>query len=195
MPKIQIQTTESEGWKPLPKGTYDWMIDSAQQTMSSNNNPQLKLAIHLLNHPQYGEKKGAMFLPMVPSASFRLVELLDATGVDSEEIEIPKGSQQDDKGNDLKSTISFDTDDLVGATFRSDCDIQEYNGKDQQRYNNLRPIEATPRPQGVQPQAQPQTAPANGGTQAQPQGQPAPQQTQVPGTEQPMQRRRRVVQA
>jgi hypothetical protein len=146
MPKIHVTMTESEGWKPLPKATYDFIIDSVEEGTSKQNKRQLRLKTHVIGHPQYEGKKSMVFLSMVPAAAFRVSEMLDATGVDVEEIELPKGQEQDEEGNDIKFHLSFDTDDLVGATFRSDVDVEEYNGKDQNRFNNVRPVEAAPRP-------------------------------------------------
>lgn len=157
MPKIEVKMTESEGWKPLPKGTYEFIIDSVVETLSSKNNPQLKITMHVMNHPQYSDKKSTMFLPMVPKAAFRVSELIDATEIDCDETELT--GEKDDEGNDIKFNLSFDTDDLVGATFKADVDQHEYNGKDQQDFNNLRPIKDVERPAGAQ-QQQRSTQPA-----------------------------------
>jgi hypothetical protein len=141
MPKIQVSMTDSEGWKPLPKGTYNFMIDSSTQTVSSNSNPQLKLMCHVIHHPQHESKKSTLFLPMVPRAAWRVREILDATGIEAEEVELPKGSKQDEEGSDIKYELSFDTEDLVGASFTADVTIEMYNGKEQNRFNEIRPFE------------------------------------------------------
>jgi hypothetical protein len=184
MPKIEVKMTESEGWKPLPKGTYEFIIDNVVETLSSKNNPQLKITMHVMNHPQYSDKKSTMFLPMVPKAAFRVSELIDATEIDCDETELT--GEQDEDGNDIKFNLSFDTDDLVGATFKADVDAHLYNGKDQQDFNNLRPIKDKERPAAAQQQQQQRsTQPAQGEAAA------ANNAGAAPGTV----RRRRVVNA
>jgi hypothetical protein len=160
MPKIEVKMTESEGWKPLPKGTYECIIDNVVETLSSKNNPQLKITGHVMNHPQYNDKKITLFLPMVPKAAFRVSELIDATEIDCDEQELT--GEKDDEGNDIKFNLSFDTDDLVGATFKADVEVREYNGKDSNDFRNLRPIKDKERPATATQPQQRSTQPAQG---------------------------------
>jgi hypothetical protein len=153
MPKVQVAMTDSDGWKPLPKGTYTFIIDGAEQTLSSKNNAQLKVKAHVTQHPQYNDKISTIWLPMTARSVFRVEELLEATGAEFEKVDAAPG-QKDADGYDIKFDLTFDTDDLVGMYFLADVDVEEYNGKDQNRFKNFRPLE------GVK------TAPANGGAAA-----------------------------
>jgi hypothetical protein len=184
MPKVQVSMTDSEGWKPLPKGTYVFIVDGAEQTLSSKQKPQLKVKCHVTQHPQYNDKVATLFLPMTSRAAFRVEDLLEATGAEYEKTDAAPG-QKDEDGYDLKFDLTFDTEDLVGMYFVADVDVEEYNGKEQNRYNNLRPLEGTPT----------KSAPANGGAAAENKAAGAPAGATQGGAPAggDVQRRRRVV--
>ncbi len=155
MPKVQVSMTDSEGWKPLPKGTYTFVIDGAEQTLSSKQKAQLKVKCHVVQHPQYNDKQSVVWLPMTSRSAFRVEEMLEATGIDFDKTDAAPG-QKDEDGYDLKYDLSFDTEDLVGMFFVADVDVEEYNGKDQNRFSKIRALEATST----------KSAPANGGAAA-----------------------------
>lgn len=179
MPKIVYTGEETDGWQPLPKGTYKFQIDDVEMTTSSKDNQQLKVMMHVVDGPHDG-KKATDWYVLVPKAMWRIESLLDASGIDYEHSEA--GVSQE-TGKPMH-TFEFDYDDLIGTMIVADVETGEYNGKPKNNFTEVRaPDDGTQQQPPGAPAAAPAPAPA---PQPQQQAAPAPQ----PGT----QRRRRRVQ-
>lgn len=154
MPRVQMTGKQSEGWQPLPKGTFIFQIDAMDEGASKNTqNPQYKMSIHVVGGDHDG-KKATDFLPLSDKAIWRWVDLIDATGI-GEVIEL---QEIDPESGKPKITIDVDTDEFIGALFKADVTIDEYpagSGKMQNRFNQIRPAQDQP--------AQAAAAPASAG--------------------------------
>jgi len=170
MPRLKFRGSESEGWSPLPAGTYNIQIDDIEETTSRNNNPQVKVAGHVMDGP-HGSKKVTIWYAITDKSGWKLKRLLDACGVDYTEEETDEVT---DKGKPVFD-MDVELDDLVGCAFQCDVSIEEYNGKDQNRFNDERSIDGAEASKGDNGAQEQKAAPA-----------PAQQQQQSGG------RRRRV---
>ena len=107
------------GWTPLPEGTYDFRIIEAEQGVSSNKNPQLRVKLEVLDGPRSGDKTNTWY-SLLPQSGWKLRRLIDALEIDYQ----VEGKDAD--GNEL---ISFDDEELVQRCVRMDVKQREYNGK------------------------------------------------------------------
>lgn len=152
MPRVQMQGKQSEGWQPLPKGTYIFQIDAMTESTSKNTqNAQFKMEMHVAGGDHDG-KKATDFLPMSDKAIWRWVDLLDATGIG----EITELQEIDPESGKPKIAIDVDTDELVGAMFKADVTLEEYpkdSGKMQNRFNQIRPVQDAPAESAAAPAA------------------------------------------
>jgi hypothetical protein len=170
MPVISARASQGDGkWKPLPNGTYDFTIDAVKERVSGAGNQMLHLETHVAGGEFQGKKAG-QFYTLVDKAGWRLKLLLDATGVDYNEV--PLDGVVDDDGRPV-TELQFDTDDLVGKTFTADVTIRKDNkGEDQNAFNNERCVgEDKPRSQQEREQPAAQAA----ATTTKPAAQPAQQ--------------------
>lgn len=168
MPRLKWRGSDSSGWSPLPAGTYNFVIDDFEETTSSNNNPQLKLSGHVMDGP-HKDKKITDWFVLTDNAGWKLKQLCEAAGVDFVEEET---DQVTDKGKPIFD-LDVELDDLVGCAYIADCRVDEYNGRENNKFENYRSMD------GAQKEA------AQGG------GQQQPQQSQQQGGQR-QQRRRRV---
>jgi hypothetical protein len=162
MPVVEFKASEGKGWSPLPEGTYTLQISSCDPTkVSSNQNPQMMVEAVVVGGDHDG-KKCTLWYPLMPKAAWRTRNLLEATGTDFEESE---SSEVGEDGKPLLS-YSFDSDDLIGASFVCDVDQREYKGKVNNDFQNERPVEgsqaaaAAAAPKAAQAAAAPAAAPA-----------------------------------
>lgn len=138
MPRLKFRGSESEGWQPLPAATYNFQIDSVEETTSRNNNPQVKVAAHVMDGP-HGTKKVTIWYALTEKSGWKFKQLLDACGVEYTEEET---GEVTDTGKPVFD-MDVELDDLAGCAFQADVTTEEYNGKDQNRFNNERPIDGS----------------------------------------------------
>lgn len=162
MPRIAVRRTEGEGWQPLPRGTYDITIESVKEEVSQSGNAQLKVDGSVADGPHAGKKAG-IYYSLLQQAGWKLKLLLDAAGVEYDEVDT---GELNDKGKPV-TEMQFDTDDLVGRTFR--CDVTEgvnpTSGKPKNDFMDERSIDGAapaptpaPAPRAPQPAARPAAA-------------------------------------
>lgn len=172
MPRIAFEAGESKGWSPLPKGTYDIRIDSIEETLSKQKEtPSLRVSGHV-EGGQYDQKEVTIFYPIVPTAGWRMKNLLDASGIDYNGV----ASANTDKDGKPLMTYNFESDDLIECLIRFDVSVRMYNEKPQNDFQNERSLDAgangaaeaaapAPAPAAA-PAPAPAPAPATAGTQA-----------------------------
>jgi hypothetical protein len=138
--------TGGSGWTPLPAGDTVFQIDNVEQTVSSNNNAQLKFSMHVAEGPHTGAKATTWY-SLLPQAAFRLESLLNAALDESAYDRVDTGEVQvrGDKEEPIYA-FDFDTDDLIGAQVIFDVTVGEYNGKPKNEFNSPRPVGAAPAP-------------------------------------------------
>jgi len=110
-------------WKPLPEGTYDFQILEVEEKTSSKGNPQLYISTEVVGG-EFSGKKCGMYFAATENATWRIVQLLEATGVAFEQA-----------GTDL----DFDENDLIGSYFQANAGIREYNGKKNNDFSKFEP--------------------------------------------------------
>lgn len=140
-------------WKPLPEGTYDFQILEVEEKTSSKGNPQLYISTEVVGG-EFSGKKAGMYFAATENATWRIVQLLDATGV-----------TYDLQGTDL----DFDENDLIGAYFQANAGIREYNGKKNNDFSKFEPS-ALSAGSADEPadEPEPELAPAKAATKAAP---------------------------
>lgn len=139
MPKIRVEGYDSEGWRPLPNGTYMFMIDGYEEAVSSNQNPQLKVNVHVVDG-EFDGKKATLWYVLMAKTLWKIRGLCDATGIEYESENT--GRQDPETGKDL-ITLDFEADDLVGCVFVADVTEGEYQGNAKNNFNNERPVEGS----------------------------------------------------
>lgn len=140
MPKLKFKGKQSQEWKPLPDGTYDLMIDSIEQTTSQKGNAQLKVSAHV-EGGSHDEKKVTLWFSLVPQAMWKMLDILDATGVDYTADEI---DEVDPETGKPLIELEFDSDDLPGAMFTVDAKQSTDNkGRPNNNFSNERPVEGS----------------------------------------------------
>lgn len=129
MPKLSFTASESEGWKPLPAGTYAIMFDSVQMGASSGGHPQMRLNGHV-DGGNHDGKKVTIFYVIMAQTGWKLKDLLFAAGVSYEETDTGEVNDED------KPIMSyeFDPDDLPGQVVEYDVKMREYQGKEQNNF-------------------------------------------------------------
>ena len=179
MPRIAFEAGENKGWQPLPKGTYDFRIDEVTETLSKQKEtPTVMVKTHVEGGP-HDQKEATIFYPLAPGAGFRLKNLLDAAGVDYEEV----ASTNVDKDGKPLTGYNFDSDNLIDCVVRVDVTVGEWNGKPKNEFSNERSLDAGGN--GAAAAAAPATAPAAAAT--------APVAAAAAGAPAPAQARRRRV--
>lgn len=148
MPRIEFSAVEGGGWKPLPTATYDIMIDAVEPGLSKKQKAQIKVSGHVVDGPKDG-KKVTLWYGYEDGGGWKLQALLDAAGVDYESEDT---GEVDDEGRPVKA-LAFDSDDLPGATVRYDVEAAVYEGKDVNRFNKERAIEAVEKKAVAKPTA------------------------------------------
>lgn len=141
MPQITVRSTQGSGgdWTPLPKGTYDLTINSIKERTSGSGNPNLQVECSVADGPHAG-KTANVWKSLVPKSGWALKALLDACGVNYNEQPI---DEIDEESGKPLTELQFDTDELVGKTFTCDAVISEFEGKENNRFNNERPVGMT----------------------------------------------------
>ncbi len=135
MPRISFKSEDSEGgWEPLPDGTYNLIIDAVEEKMSTKGNRQLMVTAHVSEGPHDG-KKCTIWYAMTLKSGWKMEMLLEAAGVEWEKTETAETNP--DTGKPLNE-LNFDTDDLPGCEIVVDATVQNYQGKDQQRFSDER---------------------------------------------------------
>ena len=171
MPRISFEASEGSGWEPLPKGTYDIRIDDVTEGLSKQKEtPSLIVKGHV-EGGSYDQKEVTIFYPLVRGAGFRVKNLIDAAGIDFEEVET---GEVNDKGKPVTS-YNFDSDNLVNCLVRFDVTVREYpqdSGKMQNDFTKERSPDATAAQPPSQQNGGQQTAPAARATQPASAGQP-----------------------
>lgn len=112
MPQIQFGAEQGD-YVPLPEGEYDQQIDSAEQGVSGNQNPNLKVKT-LIVGGKFDGRKVTHFFSLLPKAGFRIKMLLDSTGT----------PYKTETGEDGKPRYAFDTDDLAGRYFTASATVR-----------------------------------------------------------------------
>ena len=140
MPKITMTGTQSVGgdWVPLPAADYNLQIDAAESgTSKGSGAPQLRVNTHVVDGP-FAEKKAMLFYSLKPNSIWKVKALLVATGIEfiSEELD-----EVDPETNKPLETITFDSDDLIGCSFRVTVSQRDYQGKMQNDFNKERALE------------------------------------------------------
>lgn len=143
MGRIQVTASQSfAAWQPLPNGDYEFQFDEVTEGMTSHNNPQLKIKMSVMTGPHAG--KTCMHFVVITEKSGGFVkELVEATGVEYEQEETEEINEEDGKPF---LNIAFDSDDLIGKTAMAKCRLTEYEGKEQNKFTNFRPIQAAESP-------------------------------------------------
>ena len=142
MPKLSVRgknPADGGGWKPLPSGTYDIQIDKIEETTSKNNNPQLKMAAHVVDGP-HDQKKVTLWYSLVENALWKLEALCEAAGIDYSCEELDETDPE--TGKPLVE-FELDTDDLIGCIVTYDVTEYKHQGKEQNRFENERAPEGS----------------------------------------------------
>lgn len=136
MPKISFKGSEAgEGWSPLPQGDYVLQVEDVAETMSSNNNEQLKVSCIVVEGNNEGQKC-TLWFPLMAKAGFRLRGFVEAAIPDK--CEISETDEETERGDKL-AEIDFDTDDLIGAQVLCTATIRnDNNGNPQNDFKNFR---------------------------------------------------------
>lgn len=142
MPMITVRTTKGTGgdWQPLPKATYDFTVTDVKEKTASSGNPNLQVACSVADG-QYTGRTANIWYSLLPKSGWKLKMLLEACGVDFNEVELD-GEIDEDSGKPL-TELQFDTDEIVGKTFTCDVTEGEFEGKANNRFNNERPVGMT----------------------------------------------------
>lgn len=158
MGRIKIQASQSRmEWVPLPRGTYDLQVDSVEEKPSqSGNAPQLVFKMSVIDGPSAG-KKATHFQSLSEKSGGFIRELVEAAGIEHEAVESDTINEEDGKPFLI---IDFESDDFIGRTFRADAIISEYNGKESNKFNRFRSLEADEAPAPAAEPAKTRTAPA-----------------------------------
>jgi hypothetical protein len=139
MSRLKVTASQSRAdFQPLPKGTYDLDIVSVEEATTSNNNPQLRMKMSVMDG-EYAGKNVMHFMTITDKTGGFVKEMIDATGIDAEIVELDEVNPEDGKPF---LSIDFDPEDFVGKQVRADATVREYEGKENNRFNNFRPIEA-----------------------------------------------------
>lgn len=141
MPKLKLTGKQTEGWKPLPDGTVDIMIDDISETVSKQDIPQLKVAGHV-EGGRHDAKKVTLWYSLSPNALWKVMNLCDACGVDYEAEEL---DEIDPESKKPLISLELDTDDLIGQAYTVDV-VQSTNtntGQLNNNFNNERPVEGS----------------------------------------------------
>lgn len=142
--------TGGGGWTPLPEGDIAFQIDAVDETVSKQNNPQLKISMHVIDGPHAGQK-ATVWYSLLAQAAFRLEALLKATLPEGSYDEVDTGEFQPRtvNGESIEEpiyTYEFDTEDLKGAQVIFEVTLGEYNGKPKNEFNSPRALtEAAPK--------------------------------------------------
>jgi pyruvate/2-oxoglutarate dehydrogenase complex dihydrolipoamide acyltransferase (E2) component len=144
--------TGGGGWSPLPAGDIAFQIDKVEETVSKQNNPQLKVSMHVIDGPNMGAKATTWY-SLLPQAAFNMEALLNAVLDENEYTAIETGEFRERNGEQEPIyTFEFDTDDLVGREVIYDVTVGEYNGKPKNEFNSPRPMNAdAPAPRAAAP--------------------------------------------
>lgn len=108
------------GWQPLPEGTYDLSIRSAEAKTSKAGNPQIQLTCEVADG-EYAGKRATVWYSLLPNSTWKLDRLIDALGIGRQ----PTG-EFDAAGKEI---LAFDVDHLVGRVVRYNVKQREYQGK------------------------------------------------------------------
>ena len=108
--RIQRSTAAGSG-APLPPGTYDAEIMSAEDTMSRANKPMLKLVLRVAG-------RSTLYYYVPEHVGFRVDNLLDALGLD-----------------DLDTGAL----DLAGVKLRVEVEREHYQGEERAKVESLLP--------------------------------------------------------
>lgn len=160
---MRFVVTENQGeFEPLPKGTYEFDIDEAEERVSSNNNPQIMMKMTVTGGP-YGGKRATCFITMSEKSGWRAKELFEALGMPL----VNEG--KDATGADIYSAP--DAAELIGRRVVWDVTVREYEGRPQNDFkkprapgamaagptrNPQQPMQPAAPPQGYQPPPQQQ---------------------------------------
>lgn len=120
MALINYSKGDGGAFKPLPAGSYDVEIKSAEQGASSKGNPQLTIKGEVVDG-EYAGKKVTMWYSLLPQSTWRLDALFSALAIDP----VPTG-ELDENGKEI---MSGDTDLLIGRVVRFACTQRTYEGK------------------------------------------------------------------
>jgi hypothetical protein len=139
MAVIQFDNAPDKGFTPPPEGVYDLEILNCEQKTSQAGNPQLELQTEVASGELEG-RKIRLWYSLTPQSAWKLKKLLIATHTPHEIL-----------GDEKTGTVSFDSDDLIGAIFTVDCVAGEYQGKAKADYNNERPSKLMEGPPAAAP--------------------------------------------
>ena len=167
MPKLKLTGKQTEGWKPLPDGTVDIMIDDISETVSKKDIPQLKLSCHV-EGGRHDAKKTTLWYSLAPNALWKVMILCDACGVEYDADELDELDPE--TGKPLIS-LELDTDDLIGQIYTVDVSQQTNpnTGHLNNNFNNERPVEgsaAEKRLQEMQAEAEAEDTDSDNGAEA-----------------------------
>jgi len=173
MPRLHSFKGAKTDFKPLPKATYDFQIDSVKESTTRNDNIQMQLHMHVAGG-QYDGRKCVAFYVWTVDGFWSFKNVLDAAGVEYDEVET---GEQNKDGAPVLSYENFDLDELVGKMVTFDVGHREYEGRTQHTFNNPRSAGGAATAEAPEP---PSAAPSA------PQGDAAPMQAAA----QPQARRR-----
>lgn len=122
MPRIQFGSEQGD-YVPLPDGEYDQQIESADQGVSNNQAPNIKVKTVIVGG-KFADRKVTHFFSLKPTAGFRVKALLDATGTPYKTVQ----------GEDGKPMYDFDTEDMIGRYFTASATVRP--ASDQYAANN-----------------------------------------------------------
>lgn len=131
MPRLNYTVRESTGFETWPKGAYNVRITKASSATSKlKNNPQLVLALEVIDGPYEGKKRN-WYITFTENSGFDLPPLLEAAIPGQYEL---VQAAPDDEGN-KRVNCDFDSDDLIDKVITVDVDIRkDANGNDQNNF-------------------------------------------------------------
>jgi hypothetical protein len=130
MAQIRFSMAGSEDRSPLPNGTYEIEIESADDTwVSSNGHPQVVLRGSVVTGP-YAGRSVSVWYTLSPKASFRFFDLCEKLGLPL------RREGVDAEGNAI--VVGPETNDFVGKRVVYDVTTRTYEGKERNDFNNPR---------------------------------------------------------
>ncbi len=136
MPRITIESTETQSFEPIPAGRYGVRIDDVRwETAKTSGNQQMRTVMTIITGAQEGRTLND-WITHTPATGWKFEQLLKAA-LDPDDYEVTETGKTTEKGRPILS-FDFDSDDLIGCDMVVQVTIEDdRNGTPRNRVRYL----------------------------------------------------------